>query len=72
MTMAYPIVRSLQTYGEECPRCHLARVVRLRCMASYSPLHWFKCEGCDHIFTRQDESSAPAAAAGADALLPSN
>jgi len=70
--MAYPIVRSLQNYGEECPRCHIARVVRLRCMASYSPLHWFKCEGCDHIFTREDESSPRTAAAGANTQLLSN
>jgi len=70
--MAYPIVRSLQTHGEECTRCHLARVVRLRCMASYSPLQWFKCEGCDHIFTREDESSPQRAAPDADALLSNN
>ena len=70
--MAYPIVRSLQTYGEMCPRCHLAQVVRLRCMARYSPLQWFKCEGCDHIFTREDESSPRTAAADADVVLSSN
>jgi hypothetical protein len=67
--MANPIVRSLQNHGEMCPRCDRARVVRLRCMASYSPLHWFKCEGCDHIFTRSMEELAPCEApAGADAL----
>jgi transposase-like protein len=56
--MANPIVRGLTDYGEVCPRCYLARVVRLNCMTRYSSLHWFKCEGCDHIFTRTPEEPA--------------
>jgi hypothetical protein len=38
--------------AEMCPRCHRQRLVRLRSMARYSELDWFKCDGCDHLFTR--------------------
>ena len=39
--------------AEVCPRCHRQRLVRLRSMARYSTLDWFKCDGCEHLFTRE-------------------
>jgi len=51
---------------EICPRCHRRRVVRLRSMARHSALDWFKCDGCEHLFTREpanSESASPEAAA---------
>lgn len=51
---------------EICPRCHRKRVLQLRSMARHSALDWFKCDGCDHVFTRAPgdaESIAPEAAA---------
>jgi hypothetical protein len=38
---------------EICPRCHRRRVVQLRSMARHSELDWFKCDGCEHVFTRK-------------------
>lgn len=38
---------------EICPRCHRKRVVHLRSMARHSTLEWFKCDGCEHLFTRE-------------------
>ena len=37
---------------EICPRCHRQRVVFLRSMTRHSDVDWFKCDGCEHIFTR--------------------
>lgn len=51
---------------EICPRCHRQRVLQLRSMARHSPLDWFKCDGCDHVFTRapvDTETVVPEAAA---------
>jgi hypothetical protein len=51
---------------EICPRCHRKRVLQLRSMARHSNLEWFKCDGCDHLFTRaplDEDSAAPEAAA---------
>ena len=38
--------------AEMCPRCQRQRLVRLRSMARHSELDWFKCDGCEHLFTR--------------------
>jgi hypothetical protein len=38
--------------AEVCPRCHRQRLVLLRSMARHSDLDWFKCDGCEHLFTR--------------------
>jgi hypothetical protein len=41
-----------QNQGELCERCHCGHVVHLRSMMRYSELDWFKCDGCEHLFTR--------------------
>jgi hypothetical protein len=38
---------------EICPRCHRRRLVKLRSMARHSELEWFKCDGCEHVLTRE-------------------
>jgi hypothetical protein len=52
-----------RTEMQLCPRCHRLRVSWLRSMARHSELDWFKCDGCDHIFTRPraagDEETPP-------------
>ena len=45
-----------------CPRCHRQRVVWLRSMARHSALDWFKCDGCEHTFTRPRPSDDNGAA----------
>jgi hypothetical protein len=50
---------------EICPRCHRKRVVLLRSMSRHSDLEWFKCDGCEHLFTRQPATGEPAADAPA-------
>jgi len=35
-----------------CDQCHRNGVVLLRSMTKWSPFDWFRCIGCDHIFTR--------------------
>jgi transposase-like protein len=44
---------------EICPRCHRKRVVHLRSMARHSTLDWFKCDGCEHVFTREPAGREP-------------
>lgn len=46
---------------EICPRCHRRRLVRLRSMARHSTLDWFKCDGCDHVLTREPGPAEPPA-----------
>ena len=38
--------------AELCDRCHRNGVAPLRSMAKWSPVDWFRCSGCGHIFTR--------------------
>jgi hypothetical protein len=34
-----------------CPRCSRDRLVYLQYMDKYDSGEWFKCDGCEHIFT---------------------
>jgi hypothetical protein len=45
-----------------CLHCHRNRVVFLDSMRLHSDLNWYKCDGCDHIFTLPRASSAAQAA----------
>ena len=37
---------------ELCDQCHRSGVILLKSMAKWSPLDWFGCDVCGHIFTR--------------------
>lgn len=45
-----------------CPNCRRNKVVLLKSMAKYSSLDWYKCNGCEHIFTRPRGTDDPKAA----------
>ena len=40
-----------------CPRCHRDRLVHLKSMRHYDSRDWFKCDGCEHIFTKAPEDT---------------
>jgi transposase-like protein len=42
-----------------CPRCHRDKLVHLKSMRQYDTREWFKCDGCEHIFTRPASAPAP-------------
>jgi hypothetical protein len=42
-----------------CPRCHRNKLVRLKSMRRYDSREWFKCDGCEHLFTIPPVIEAP-------------
>lgn len=44
-----------------CPRCHRDKLFYLKSMRQYDSRDWFKCDGCEHIFTKAPavESTPP-------------
>jgi hypothetical protein len=35
-----------------CPRCHRDKLFLLKSMRQYDSRDWFKCDSCEHIFTK--------------------
>jgi hypothetical protein len=35
-----------------CPRCHRDKLFHLKSMRQHDSRDWFKCDGCEHIFTK--------------------
>ena len=55
---------------EICPRCHRQRLVRLRSMDRHSELEWYKCDGCEHLLTRQRQADETDRGYGEHASVP--
>ena len=37
----------------QCPRCHRNKLFHLKSMRNHDSRDWFKCDGCEHIFTTE-------------------